>query len=89
MSLSVGQNGAKLLEAAGPIGAARPASVHDQDRYWKAGLIYVNPDDPAYFVPKLFGVGVTINWGNRKAVAATVAFLVVFTAALVALVVVL
>ncbi len=36
----------------------------DDDRYWKAGIIYVNRDDPAIFVSKRFGIGMTINFGN-------------------------
>jgi uncharacterized membrane protein len=34
------------------------------DRCWKAGIFYVNPDDPALFVPKRFGIGYTLNLGN-------------------------
>lgn len=37
------------------------------DRFWKAGLIYVNPDDPSLVVPKRFGIGYTLNFGNRWA----------------------
>ena len=35
------------------------------DRGWKFGLIYVNPNDPALLVEKRFGVGYTLNFGNR------------------------
>lgn len=38
----------------------------DDDRYWKAGIIYVNKDDPSMLVEKRFGVGWTINLGNTK-----------------------
>jgi uncharacterized membrane protein len=34
---------------------------------WKAGVFYVNPSDPALFVPKRYGIGYTINFGNRWA----------------------
>lgn len=37
------------------------------DRHWKAGLIYVNRDDPSLVVPKRFGIGYTLNFGNRWA----------------------
>lgn len=37
------------------------------DRYWKAGLIYVNRNDPSLVVPKRFGIGYTLNFGNRWA----------------------
>jgi uncharacterized membrane protein len=29
------------------------------------GIFYSNPDDPALFVPKRYGVGYTLNFGNR------------------------
>ena len=29
----------------------------DDDRYWRGGFFYNNPDDPAVFVPKRFGLG--------------------------------
>lgn len=35
------------------------------DSYWKAGLFYYNPDDPAIFVSKRVGIGYTMNFGNR------------------------
>jgi uncharacterized membrane protein len=36
----------------------------DDDRYWYGGIFYNNPDDPAVFVPRRFGFGWTINFGN-------------------------
>ncbi len=39
----------------------------NDDKYWKWGLFYYNPDDPAMFVEKRFGVGWTINVANWKA----------------------
>ncbi len=35
------------------------------DECWKFGQIYYNPNDPALMVEKRFGVGYTINFGNR------------------------
>jgi uncharacterized membrane protein len=35
------------------------------DECWKFGQIYYNPHDPALMVEKRFGVGYTINFGNR------------------------
>jgi uncharacterized membrane protein len=35
------------------------------DRAWKLGQFYYNPDDPALLVEKRFGIGYTINFGNR------------------------
>lgn len=37
----------------------------DDDRYWKLGIFYVNPDDPSLFLPKRFGVGWTCNFGRK------------------------
>ena len=39
----------------------------DDDRFWKAGLIYVNRDDPAIMVGARFGVGWTFNFANPLA----------------------
>ncbi|WP_338598387.1 DUF5808 domain-containing protein [Sulfolobus tengchongensis] len=34
------------------------------DKYWKGGIIYVNPKDPRIWVPKRNGVGYTLNFGH-------------------------
>jgi uncharacterized membrane protein len=45
-----------------------PATAdRDDDRFWRGGLFYVNRDDPALMVAKRFGVGWTLNFGNRVA----------------------
>ena len=45
-----------------------PAGIdRDDDRFWKAGLIYVNRDDPAIMVGARFGVGWTFNLANPMA----------------------
>jgi uncharacterized membrane protein len=41
-----------------------PVGDGTADRYWKAGLFYVNRDDPALFVEKRFGLGYTLNFGH-------------------------
>ena len=69
--------------------AAAPATWtdRDDDRFWKAGLLYVNHDDPAIAVASRFGAGWTLNFGNRAAwliiagIAAALAGLVVIGAA--------
>ncbi len=43
----------------------RPEGDRSEDRFWTLGLFYVNPDDPAVFVEKRFGIGYTLNFGNR------------------------
>ncbi|MEL4028319.1 DUF5808 domain-containing protein [Caldifermentibacillus hisashii] len=36
----------------------------DDDRYWKLGVFYFNPDDPAVWVEKRFGSGWTNNFAR-------------------------
>lgn len=43
-----------------------PVIFRDDDRYWYGGFLYNNPDDPAIFVPKRFGLGWTINFGRPQ-----------------------
>lgn len=38
----------------------------DDDRYWIGGVFYNNPDDPAILVPKRYGMGWTVNFGNPR-----------------------
>lgn len=59
----IGQGGARIqidLEEQSPQGITDV----DEDLYWKAGVFYVNKNDPSIFVEKRFGVGWTINLGN-------------------------
>jgi uncharacterized membrane protein len=35
------------------------------DACWKLGIFYFNPADPSIFVAKRFGIGCTLNFGNR------------------------
>jgi uncharacterized membrane protein len=73
---------------AGPAGAAVSAGEatvadggvktvnRDDDRLYRWGVVYFNPDDPTLFVPKRFGIGWTVNMGRPLAwvlFAATVA----------------
>jgi uncharacterized membrane protein len=52
----------------------------DDDRYWHGGFFYSNPDDPALFVEKRYGLGWTLNFGHPEArlvlIASLGAFLV-------------
>ena len=43
------------------------AVFRDDDQYWSGGVFYNNPDDPAVFVPKRFGLGWTMNFGHPQA----------------------
>jgi uncharacterized membrane protein len=40
-------------------------SAPQPDNLWKAGSFYYAPDDPALFVGKRTGLGMTMNFGNR------------------------
>jgi uncharacterized membrane protein len=61
-----GQGGFRLpLVGAQPTGPG-PAD-RDDDRFWKAGLLYVNRGDPALVVAARFGAGWTVNLANPAA----------------------
>jgi uncharacterized membrane protein len=51
------------------------ANAPDDDRFWKAGIFYVNRDDPAIVVQRRFGVGWTLNLGHPAGVAVGVVVL--------------
>ncbi len=58
LAVALGQGGSRLPRRP----AIEPDGVdRDDDRFWKLGMIYYNPDDPAVFVEKRFGVGFTNN----------------------------
>lgn len=44
-----------------------PIMDKDDDKFWKGGLFYFNPNDPSIFVEKRFGIGWTINLANPLA----------------------
>jgi uncharacterized membrane protein len=50
------------------LSAARETDVSPEpqaDAYWKAGLFYYNPGDPALFVAKRMGIGYTVNFAHK------------------------
>lgn len=53
------------------------AEQRDDDRYWRAGLVYANRDDPAVLVQKRFGVGWTVNFGNPRTLIGLAAAVVI------------
>lgn len=83
VAIRTGQAGSRLPAGEGGDGegdedgtARATGVVHaDDDRHWRAGLLYVNRADPAVFVQKRFGVGWTINFGNPRGVALLAALL--------------
>ena len=49
----------------------------DEEKYWKWGVFYYNPEDPAIFVEKRFGIGSTFNmarWQTWVAIGGLVLF---------------
>ena len=53
------------------------------ERFWKASIFYVNPDDPALFVRKRYHAGYTLNFGNRWSWAVLALILILGTAPVV------
>jgi uncharacterized membrane protein len=62
-----GQGGANLMKASSEsdiLGAGSVTGDRTTDQCWKAGMFYVNHDDPALLVEKRFGIGYTLNFGR-------------------------
>ncbi|REK74872.1 DUF1648 domain-containing protein [Paenibacillus paeoniae] len=63
LSFVTGQGGSRLKHSSDHQG--QTVATQDMDQYWKMGQIYFNPKDPAIFVEKRFGIGWTLNFGNK------------------------
>lgn len=65
--IHMGQGGSRLRAPAGQAAEEPAVPIGDRtpDACWKWGIFYFNPDDPAILVEKRFGIGYTINFGNR------------------------
>lgn len=61
LSFFVGQGGSRIKFSAEK---NTRISVQDDDKFWKLGTIYFNPDDPSVFVEKRFGLGWTCNFAR-------------------------
>lgn len=61
-----GQGGEKLVfsEIKEPI---EEVTEVDEEKHWKLGVFYYNPEDPSVFVEKRFGIGSTINMARWEA----------------------
>jgi uncharacterized membrane protein len=59
--IHLGQGGSRAVvpEQAASEGDRTP------DACWKWGVFYFNPADPAILIEKRFGIGYTLNFGNR------------------------
>lgn len=65
LSIRYGQGGTRLRSAQ----AVDAGSVinRSDDRHWLFGVFYFNPEDPALFLEKRFGIGWTMNFGRPMA----------------------
>jgi uncharacterized membrane protein len=81
VSARTGQTGSRVpvSRREGNTGAFRT----DDDQSWRAGgILYINQRDPALLVPKRFGVGWTLNFGNPRALILPPAVIMIILAAL-------
>ncbi|ANE45693.1 hypothetical protein SY83_04570 [Paenibacillus swuensis] len=59
LSFTTGQGGSRIKL---PRDGEQTGNIQvDDDRFWKLGVLYYNPEDPSLFVEKRFGVGWTVN----------------------------
>lgn len=58
LSVTTGQGGSRIQKKAA---SSSDKINRDDDQHWKLGMFYFNPDDPALFLEKRFGVGWTVN----------------------------
>lgn len=73
LSAVFGQAGSRLLRRMGPAGELD----FDDDERWRAGVFYVDREDPAIVVPKRFGIGWSLNYGNPRSWAALALFAII------------
>ena len=83
VSVVYGQSGSRLLVHVD--GGDR--MLRDDDRYWKAGIFYVNRDDASLFLPERFGIGWTFNLARPAVWALLASGLLVTVAFIVAVMV--
>ena len=82
VGIKYGQSGSRVFRM-----EASDTLLSDDDRFWKLGMLYCNPNDASLFLPQRSGIGWTVNWG-RPAVWAMVAMFVLLVAAFIAICVV-
>jgi len=76
LSIYTGQGGSRLKVETGE---TFEKANRDDDKFWKLGMIYINKDDPAFMIEKRFGIGWTINFGNKKAVIGLLLFIIIIS----------
>jgi uncharacterized membrane protein len=62
LAIKTGQSGSRLKF--NTVETASNYNIADDNSYWKLGMFYYNPDDPAFMVPKRIGIGWTLNFGH-------------------------
>lgn len=82
VGVKYGQSGSRVFRM-----EASDTLLSDDDRFWKLGMLYCNPNDASLFLPQRSGIGWTVNWG-RPAVWAMVAAFVLLVAAFIVICVV-
>jgi uncharacterized membrane protein len=74
ISIYTGQGGANLK-------STKPTTASyankDDDDFYKLGVFYYNPNDPSIIVEKRFGIGWSLNFGNKTAMIFLVLILIV------------
>ncbi|MBC3887953.1 DUF1648 domain-containing protein [Acetobacterium paludosum] len=79
LAIKVGQGGSRLKGTGN-----QPENMIDDDSHWIGGFLYFNKNDPSLFVEKRFGIGYTLNFGNKKSLIA-IGVIIVLIGALLAL----
>ena len=73
IGIYTGQGGANLK-------STKPSTASyankDDDDFYKLGVFYYNPNDPSIFVEKRFGIGWSLNFGNKVAMIFLVLILI-------------
>lgn len=82
VGIKYGQSGSRVFRM-----EASDTLLSDDDRFWKLGMLYCNPDDASLFLPQRSGIGWTVNWGRLAAWVMVAAF-ALFVAAFIAICVV-
>jgi len=63
ITITTGQGGSRVK-----LGKTKDGDLinRDDDRYWKLGVFYFNPEDPAIWIEKRFGSGWTMNFARPQ-----------------------
>ena len=77
-SLRYGQGGDRLQDVDVPLMEGEKHETYDDnDDYWKLGMIYFNKNDPAFWVEKRMGVGMTFNFARWESWAFMLGVLII------------